>query len=102
MEKIRVVVVISALVISGQVFSQAENWNNSPSNWNNSQSNWDNSSSNWNNSPSNWNNSSSNWNANNGVYDNQGKQIGYEVQAPTGVKNVFDSNGNRIGYMPGK
>ena len=95
--------VISSLLFGTvDLMAQAANWDNSPANWNNSQSNWDNSSANWNNSPSNWNNSSSNWSATNGVYDNQGKRLGYEVQAPTGVTNVFDNNGNRIGYVPSK
>jgi hypothetical protein len=95
LKNIRASVSVLTLVMGGQVFGQVANWDNSPANWNNSQSNWDNSSANWNNSPS-------NWNATNGVYDNQGKRIGYEVQAPTGVTNVFDNNGNRIGYVPSK
>jgi hypothetical protein len=102
LKNLKTAVGVLTLVMGGQVFGQVANWDNSPANWNNSQSNWDNSSANWNNSPSNWNNSSSNWNATNGVYDNQGKRLGYEVQAPTGVTNVFDNNGNRIGYVPSK
>lgn len=98
----KTVVAALTMVLGGQVFGQSTNWDNSPANWNNSQSNWDNSSANWNNSPSNWNNSSSNWSSTNGIYDNQGKRLGYEVQAPTGVTNVFDNNGNRIGYIPSK
>ena len=82
--------------------AQESNWDNSSANWKNSQYNWDNSPSNWNNSPNNWNNTQSNWNSNNGVYDNQGKRLGYEVQSPAGVTNVFDNNGNRVGYVPGK
>lgn len=47
-------------------------------------------------------NSELNYTSNNGVYDNSGKRIGYEVTAPSGVTNVFDNNGNRIGYSPSK
>lgn len=43
-----------------------------------------------------------NYNSNNGIYDNNGKRIGYEVMAPSGVTNVFDNSGNRIGYSPAK
>ncbi|WP_205627506.1 hypothetical protein [Polynucleobacter yangtzensis] len=50
----------------------------------------------------NYQNSPMNYNSNNGVYDNNGKRIGYEVTAPSGVTNVFDNNGNRIGYSPAK
>ena len=63
---------------------------------------WDNSPMNYNNSPMNYQNSPMNYNSNNGVYDNNGKRIGYEVTAPSGVTNVFDNNGNRIGYSPAK
>ena len=56
----------------------------------------------WENSPLNYQNSPMNYNSNNGVYDNSGKRIGYEVTAPSGVTNVFDNNGNRIGYSPSK
>jgi hypothetical protein len=38
----------------------------------------------------------------NGVYDNSGSRIGYEVKAPSGVTNYFDNSGNRIGYTPAK
>jgi len=96
-------IVISILLFGTvDLMAQAANWDNSPANWSNSQANWDNSPSNWNNSPSNWNNSPSNWNSTNGVYDNQGRRTGYEVQSPSGVTNIFDSNGNRVGYVPGK
>ena len=55
---------------------------------------------NFNNSPNNFNNSPNNFSATNGVYDNRGNRIGYEVQAPSGVINYFDNSGNRIGYKP--
>ena len=61
---------------------------------------WENSPDNWKNSPSNWENSPSNFNAQNGVFDNSGKRIGYETRNPQGVSNLFDDNGNRLGYKP--
>ena len=102
MKKSKFLLIAAGAITVGSVYAQSANWDNSPANWNNSQANWDNSPANWNNSPSNWNNSQNNWNSNNGVYDNQGRRLGYEVQAPSGVTNVFDNNGNRIGYVPGK
>ncbi len=76
------------------------NWNNSPNNWVNSPNNWENSSNNWANSPNNFNNSPNNFSSTNGVYDNRGNRIGYEVPAPSGVINYFDNSGNRMGYKP--
>ena len=78
------------------------NWNNSPNNWVNSPNNFDNSSNNWVNSPNNFNNSPNNFGATNGVFDNRGNRIGYEVPAPSGVINYFDNSGNRIGYSPAR
>ena len=75
--------------------AQVTSWDNSPYNYNNSPLNY-------NNSPLNYQNNPLNYNSNNGVYDNGGKRIGYEVTAPTGVTNVFDNQGNRIGYSPSK
>jgi hypothetical protein len=64
--------------------------------------NFENSPNNFNNSPYNFNNSPNNFNATNGVYDNKGNRLAYEVTAPTGVTNYFDNNGNRIGYTPSR
>jgi hypothetical protein len=90
-------------VFSGDISAQGIiNFNNSPNNWVNSPNNFDNSSNNWVNSPNNFNNSSNNFSATNGVYDNRGNRIGYEVPAPSGVINYFDNSGNRIGYKPSK
>jgi len=75
--------------------ASAYNWDNSPNNFNNSPYNWQNS-------PYNYNNSANNFNATNGVYDNKGNRLAYEVQAPTGVTNYFDNSGNRIGYTPSR
>ena len=82
--------------------AQVTSWDNSPLNYNNSPLNYNNSPLNYNNSPLNYENSPLNYNSNNGVYDNTGNRIGYEVKAPTGVTNVFDNQGNRIGYSPSK
>ena len=91
---------IAAVLSIGTSFAQVINFNNSPNNWTNSPNNWDNSPNNFNNSPNNFNNSPNNFSATNGVYDNRGSRIGYEVQAPSGVINYFDNGGNRIGYKP--
>ena len=64
--------------------------------------NLDNSPYNMQNSPYNMDNSAYNVNSKNGVYDNTGNRIGYEVKAPSGVTNYFDNSGNRIGYTPAK
>ena len=64
--------------------------------------NLDNSPYNMQNSPYNMDNSAYNASATNGVYDNTGSRIGYEVKAPSGVTNYFDNTGNRIGYTPAK
>ena len=74
------------LFVPTLVFAQVINFNNSPNNWVNS--------------PNNFNNSPNNFSATNGVYDNRGNRIGYEVPAPSGVINYFDNSGNRIGYKP--
>ena len=64
--------------------------------------NLDNSPYNMRNSPYNMDNSPYNASATNGVYDNTGNRLGYEVKAPSGVTNYFDNSGNRIGYSPAK
>ena len=78
------------------------NIDNSPYNMRNSPYNMDNSPYNMRNSPYNMDNSAYNASAKNGVYDNTGNRIGYEVKAPSGVTNYFDNSGNRIGYTPSK
>jgi hypothetical protein len=82
--------------------AQVTNMDNSPYNMQNSPYNMDNSPYNMRNSPYNMDNSPYNSNAKNGVYDNSGNRIGYEVKAPSGVTNYFDNSGNRIGYTPSK
>jgi hypothetical protein len=93
---------VATSAITTSVFAQVTSWDNSPLNYNNSPLNYNNSPLNYNNSPLNYQNSPLNYNSNNGVYDNTGNRIGYEVKAPTGVTNVFDNQGNRIGYSPSK
>jgi hypothetical protein len=83
-------------------YGQTTNFDNSPYNMQNSPYNMDNSPYNMRNSPYNMDNSPYNVNATNGVYDNTGNRIGYEVKAPSGVTNYFDNSGNRIGYTPSK
>jgi hypothetical protein len=34
------------------------------------------------------------------IYGPSGNYLGYSQTAPSGVTNVFDNNGNRIGYSP--
>jgi len=95
------IALISSFFLNQGALAQAiTSFNNSPNNWVNSPNNWDNSSNNWVNSPNNFNNSPNNFSATNGVYDNRGNRIGYEVTAPSGVINYFDNSGNRTGYKP--
>jgi hypothetical protein len=91
-----------AALYAQKSFAQVINLDNSPYNMQNSQYNMDNSSYNMRNSPFNMDNSEYNLSSKNGVYDNTGNRIGYEVKAPSGVTNYFDNSGNRIGYTPAK
>jgi hypothetical protein len=78
--------------------NQAYNWEYNPNNWANNANNFNNTAMDYNNSPFNYQNSPMNYNSTNGVYDNRGNRIGYEVQSSQGTVNYFDNNGNRIGY----
>jgi hypothetical protein len=99
--KCKTFVLISiAGLFSGQAFCQILNFDNSPYNMQNSTYIVDNSPYNMRNSPYNMDNSPYNMNSTNGVYDNSGNRIGYEVKAPSGVTNYFDNSGNRTGYKP--
>jgi len=82
--------------------AQVAIFDNSPYNMQNSPFNIDNSPYNMRNSPYNMDNSPYNVSSKNGIYDNSGNRIGYEVKAPSGVTNYFDNSGNRIGYTPVK
>lgn len=93
--------VLSVLIASCSANAQqAMNWNENPYNYQNSEYNYENSPYNYQNSPYNYNNSAYNNSANNGFYDNRGNRIGYEVQAPSGVTNVYSNDGRRMGYVP--
>jgi len=92
----------AAISITLPIWAQVTNLDNSPYNIQNSPYNMDNSPYNMRNSPYNMENSPYNTNSTNGVYDNAGGRIGYEVKAPSGVTNYFDNGGNRIGYSPAK
>lgn len=98
----QLLVITLGISSSPATLSQAAPFSASAYNRENSSSNFNNSSYNWQNSPYNWDNSAYNFNATNGVYDNKGNRLAYEVQAPTGVTNYFDNSGNRIGYTPSK
>ena len=93
---------VSLICISGLAVAQVINFDNSPYNMQNSPYNMDNSPYNMRNSPYNMDNSPYNASATNGVYDNTGNRLGYEVKAPSGVTNYFDNSGNRLGYTPAK
>lgn len=98
---VRIVLVSTTGIFAVPVYAQqALNWNDSPYNYQNSQLNYDNSPYNYENSPYNYNNSAYNFSANNGVYDNRGNRVGYEVQAPSGVTNIYSNDGRRMGYVP--
>ena len=36
------------------------------------------------------------------IYGPTGNYLGYSQTAPSGVTNIFDNSGNRIGYSPSK
>jgi len=94
---------LAALFATSQpIWAQVTNLDSSPYNMQNSPYNMDNSPYNMRNSPYNMDNSPYNASATNGVYDNTGNRIGYEVKAPSGVTNYFDNSGNRIGYTPSR
>ena len=101
--KLKTILFVTLLdALSTPAFAQITNLDSSPYNMQNSQFNMDNSPYNMRNSPYNMENSPYNTNSTNGVYDNTGNRIGYEVKAPIGVMNYFDNSGNRIGYTPAK
>lgn len=94
------VISIEICLFVGLCQAQTLNYQNSPLNYENSALNYQNSPLNYQNSPLNYQNSPLNFNSNNGIFDNSGKRLGYEVQSPSGVTNYFDNSGNRIGYSP--
>ena len=86
----KIVFSLAGGLFSVAALAQALNWNDSPLNYQNSKLNYNNSSLNYQNSPLNYQNSPLNYNSSNGVYDNSGNRIGYEVKAPSRVTNYFD------------
>ncbi|OZB49582.1 MAG: hypothetical protein B7X60_00680 [Polynucleobacter sp. 39-45-136] len=99
---LRLPIITCLAIFASTSFAQTVPFSASAYNWENNSNNFDNSPYNWQNSPYNFNNSPNNFNATNGVYDNKGNRLAYEVQAPSGVTNYFDNAGNRIGYTPSK
>ena len=97
MKKIFVCVVL--LLVCSVCFTGS--WESSPANWENSEANWENSPANWKNSPANWDNSEANYNRQNGVYDSKGKTSGYTTPKAGGGVNIYDNDGDRIGYGRG-
>jgi uncharacterized protein YxeA len=95
-------IALTLTLVASIASAQVTNLDNSPYNMKNSQFNMENSPYNMRNSPYNIDNSPYNASATNGVYDNTGNRVGYEVRAPSGVTNYFDNSGNRIGYTPAK
>ena len=96
---------ISAMLMSAASAATANptfDLNASPFNYQNSELNYENSPYNYRNSPLNYDNSRLNPRSTNGIYNNEGHRIGYEIRAPSGVINIFDNQGNRIGYQPAK
>ncbi len=78
----------------------ASSYNSSPLNYNNSSLNYENSSLNYNNSPLNYENSQLNPNNNRIIRNENGEGMGYVVPKDDGGANIFDFNGNRLGYVP--
>ena len=79
-----------------------ETYEASPYNYENSEFNYENSEFNYENSPYNYENSRLNRYSDRAVYDSSGRRIGYEVEAPSGVVNIFNNAGKRIGYKPAR
>ncbi len=100
--KLQIILAVASLLVASCTANaqQAINYNDSPYNYQNSEYNYENSPYNYKNSPNNYENSPYNYNSNNGVYDNRGNRIGYEVQAPSGVTNIYSNDGRRMGYVP--
>jgi hypothetical protein len=82
------------------IWAQVTNLDNSPYNMQNSPYNMDNSPYNMRNSPYNMDNSAYNASATNGVYDNTGNRIGYEVKAPSGVTTTLTTQATARAINP--
>jgi hypothetical protein len=94
---------LSATFVCAVCFAQTsqQNWANSPQNWQNNPQNWDNSPQNWKNNPQNWQNNPNNFHSTNGIYDSDGRRIGYAVPKANGGVNYFNNDGSRRGYQSG-
>jgi hypothetical protein len=95
-------IVLIGVLIFTTALVHAGDWNSSPNNWKNNESNWDNNSNNWKNSPNNWQNSPNKYGNENLIYDGSGNASGYAVPNSSGGTNMYDFDGNRQGYVPGR
>ena len=77
-------------------------YESSPYNYENSEFNYENSPNNFNNSPYNYENSPYNYGSERVIRDNDGNVRGYAVPKSGGGSNIFDTEGNRLGYTPAK
>ena len=71
-------------------------YDNSSSKYDNSESKYDNSSSKYDNSPSKYDNS----NGKNRLITTDGNWAGYAVYSNSGLLNIFNTSGTRLGYVP--
>jgi hypothetical protein len=93
------VAILSFMALIATKACAQTSWENNPLNYKNSPYNFDNSQYNYKNSQYNWENSPYNLDSKNGIYNNEGNRIGYEVPNSQGTRNIYDNNGNRIGYQ---
>ena len=93
------IAILSFMALTATRVCAQTSWENNPLNYKNSPYNYDNSQYNYKNSQYNWENSPYNMDSKNGIYNNQGNRIGYEVQNSQGTRNIYDNNGNRVGYQ---
>jgi len=93
------VAILSFMALIATKACAQTSWENNPLNYKNSPYNFDNSQYNYKNSQYNWENSPYNLDSKNGIYNNEGNRIGYEVRNSQGTRNIHDNNGNRVGYQ---
>jgi len=101
----KIIIWLLAFVISiglafGVSIALGQDWKSSPYNYDNSPYNYKNSPYNYDNSPYNYKNSPLNRSRENGIYDEKGNSRGYVTPKSGGGFNIFDNEGNRIGYKP--
>ena len=77
----------------------ASSYNSSPYNYKNSPYNYDNSQYNYKNNPYNYDNSPYNPSNDRIIRNERGQEMGYMVPKDDGGANIFDFNGNRLGYL---